>query len=120
MKLNKSEYCPIHRSRACCGRTVRRLPSGFESGIRRVMDKSNSRGYRELRSPSEMKRLLARKVVEQDGRCGICGRRFKDFRDIVPDHVQPKGMGGARRDDHPDNVQAAHRLCNLNKGSKRL
>jgi hypothetical protein len=29
-------------------------------------------------------------------------------------------MGAARRDDHPDNVQAAHRLCNLLKGSRRL
>jgi hypothetical protein len=29
-------------------------------------------------------------------------------------------MGAARRDDHPDNIQAAHRLCNLLKGSKRL
>ncbi len=29
-------------------------------------------------------------------------------------------MGGAWRDDHPDNIQAAHRLCNQEKESKRL
>jgi hypothetical protein len=40
--------------------------------------------------------------------------------DIVPDHIEPKGMGAAWRDDHPDNIQAAHPLCNLLKGSKRL
>jgi hypothetical protein len=30
----------------------------------------------------------------------------------VPDHIDPRGMGGARRDDHPDNIQAAHFWCN--------
>jgi len=92
----------------------------YRSGVRRVIDRNNPRGYRELRSPAEMKRLLARKVVEQDRKCGICDRPFTDFRDIVPDHIRPKGMGGAGRDDHPDNIQAAHRGCNLKKGSKRL
>jgi hypothetical protein len=38
----------------------------------------------------------------------------------VPEHKEPKGMGSAWRDDHPDNVQAAHRWCNLQKGSRRL
>jgi len=29
-------------------------------------------------------------------------------------------MGGAWRDDHPDNVQAAHWWCNEEKGSTRM
>jgi hypothetical protein len=28
-------------------------------------------------------------------------------------------MGGARRDDHPDNIQAVHWWCNSDKGSIR-
>ncbi len=66
-----------------------------------------------------MRRLLARKIVEQDMKCGICRELFTDCTDIVPDHRVPKGMGSAKRDDHPDNIQAAHRRCNLEKGSKR-
>ncbi|MGO9564569.1 MAG: hypothetical protein ACLPPV_18120 [Candidatus Korobacteraceae bacterium] len=34
--------------------------------------------------------------------------------------MEPKGMGGTWRDDHPDNIQAVHRRCNLQKGSRRL
>lgn len=113
MKLTKSEYCPIHRSRSCCGRKTRNMSPKYRSCVRRVIDQSNPRGYRELRSPAEMKRLLPRKVVESERTCGICGRPFTDFRDIVPDHIRPKGMGGARLDDRP-------RGCNLKKGSKRL
>jgi hypothetical protein len=37
----------------------------------------------------------------------------------VPDHIDPKGMGGARRDDHPENIQAVHFCCNGKKGSTR-
>jgi len=77
-------------------------------------------GTDERRSPAEMKRLLARKVVEQEMKCGICGEPFTDYREIVPDHIVPKGMGSASRDDHPDNIQAAHRRCNLKKGSRRV
>jgi hypothetical protein len=29
-------------------------------------------------------------------------------------------MGGAWRDDHPDNIQAAHWGCNSEKGSTRI
>jgi len=67
-----------------------------------------------------MRRILLRKIVEQDGFCGICHRLMTDMQDIVPDHKEPRGMGAARRDDHPENIQAAHSLCNLEKGSKRI
>jgi HNH endonuclease len=46
--------------------------------------------------------------------------RLQHYNEIVPDHIEPKGMGGAWRDDHPENVQAVHRRCNLQKGSRRL
>src|SRR5215469_17434731 len=39
---------------------------------------------------------------------------------IVPDHKHPKGMGGAWRDDHPDNIQATHWWCNGEKGRANL
>jgi hypothetical protein len=38
----------------------------------------------------------------------------------VPDHIEPKGMGGSWRDDHPENIQAVHWSCNSEKGSSRL
>jgi hypothetical protein len=44
---------------------------------------------------------------------------FTSYNDIVPDHIDPRGMGGARRDDHPDNIQAVHFWCNGEKGSIR-
>jgi hypothetical protein len=49
-----------------------------------------------------MRKLLNRKIVEQDRKCAICHDEFTDYNDIVPDHRNPKGMGGAWRDDHPD------------------
>lgn len=39
--------------------------------------------------------------------------------EIVPDHIEPRGMGAARRDGHSEH-QAVHLLCNLDKGSRRL
>jgi hypothetical protein len=36
----------------------------------------------------------------------------------VPDYKNPKGMGGAGRVDHPDNIQATHWWCNEEKGSR--
>src|SRR5262249_35283264 len=118
MKLHKKERCPIHKSLFCCGR---KNPKSSRSlaGVQRIEDTHHPRGYREIRSPTEMKKLLARKIVEQDMKCGICGEPFTDCSDIVPDHIRSKGMGSARRDDHADNIQAAHRRCNLEKGSCR-
>jgi hypothetical protein len=77
-------------------------------------------GYQELRSPAEMRKLLKRKVREQNGICAICHREFIDYNDIVPDHRDPKGMGALWRDDHPDNIQANHGWCNGEKGSTRM
>jgi hypothetical protein len=55
-----------------------------------------------------MRNLLNRKIVEQNMICAICLEEFTDYNDVVPDHKDPKGMGGAWRDDHPDNIQATH------------
>ena len=59
-----------------------------------------------------MRRLLNRKLVQQDSECALCRVKFTDYNDIVPDHINPRGMGGAWRDDHPDNIQAVHWWCN--------
>jgi len=39
---------------------------------------------RELRSPAEMRKLLNRKIVEQDGICVICHFEFKDCTTLYP------------------------------------
>ena len=119
MKLRTNEYCPIHRSLFCCGREQGKKPWQPRLGVQRVEDPHHPRGYRELRSPAEMRKLLNRKVAEQGGKCGICHEQFTDCSEVVPDHIEPRGMGGARRDDHPENIQAVHRRCNGQKGSKR-
>jgi len=67
-----------------------------------------------------MRKLMKRKIVEQQGICPICNEEFTDYGDVVPDHKNPKGMGGAWRDDHPSNIQATHHWCNREKGSTRM
>ena len=120
MKLRRNEYCPIHGSLFCCGREQARKERRFQLGVQRIEDPHHPREYRELRSPAEMRKLLNRKTVEQDGKCAICRAPFTEYNEIVPDHIEPKGMGGAWRDDHPENIQAVHRRCNLQKGSRRF
>ena len=110
---------PIHYSRSCCGRKQTHKAHRLRLGVQRIEDPHHPRGYRELRSPSEMRKLLNRKVREQDRKCAICHEGFSDYSDIVPDHKHPKDIGGPWRDDHPENVQAVHRLCNSEKGSRR-
>jgi hypothetical protein len=119
MKLRRKQRCPIHKSLSCCGREEGKKVRNF-AGVQRIEDPHHPRGYRELRSPVEMKRLLTSKITQQDMKCGICGEPFTDCGDVVSDHIRCKGMGSSRRDDHPDNIQAVHRLCNLEKGSKRV
>jgi hypothetical protein len=120
MTLRISEVCPIHKSISCCGREVIPKVKQIKIGVQRIEDPHHPRGYRELRSPAEIKKLLNRKIVEQNGICAICEEPFTDYSDVVPDHKEPKGMGGAWRDDHPDNIQATHWWCNDEKGSSRL
>ena len=66
-----------------------------------------------------MRKLINRKIVEQNRQCAICEVAFTNYSDIVPDHIDPRGMGGSRRDDHPENIQAVHFWCNGEKGSTR-
>src|ERR1700722_2915327 len=94
MKLRPHEYCPIHRSLSCCRREASHRARILQPGVRRVEDPHHLRGYRELRSPAEMCKLLKRKVREQNGICAICHEEFTDYSDIVPDHRDPKEMGG--------------------------
>lgn len=62
---------------------------------------------------------MNRKVLQQAGICAICHEDFSDYNDIVPDHKNPKGMGGAWRDDHQDNIQATHWWCNEEKWERK-
>ena len=120
MKLRRNEFCPIHRSISCCGRELVQKGSRVRRlGVQRIEDPHHPRGYRELRSKGEMRKLLNRKIVEQNRQCAICEVAFTNYGDIVPDHIDPRGMGGSRRDDHPENIQAAHFWCNGEKGSTR-
>jgi hypothetical protein len=80
MKLRRNQYCPIHHSLSCCGRDpvpkgrgVRRL------GVQRIEDSHHPRGYRELRSKAEMRKLLDRKIVEQNRQCAICQVAFTHY-----------------------------------------
>jgi hypothetical protein len=120
MRLRRAQICPIHHSRFCCGReTVPQERRTRQIGIRRIDDPHHPRGYRELRSNAEMRKLVDRKIARQHGKCPLCGENFTDFSDVVPDHISPRGLGGAWRDDHPDNVQAVRWWCNGEKGSSR-
>src|SRR5215813_13276639 len=73
---------PIYRSRTCCGREPIREEKIVQVGVRRIEDPHHARGYRELRSPAEMRKLLNRKIVEQDRICAICHFEFKDYTDV--------------------------------------
>ena len=120
MRLRRNQICPIHHSRTCCGREAIPKQRQFRQiGVRRIDDPHHPRGYRELRSNGEMRKLMNRKVALQHGMCALCREKFTDYSDVVPDHISPRGLGGAWRDDHPDNIQAVHSWCNGAKGSSR-
>lgn len=72
MKLRCNELCPIHRSISCCGRDMLARPKLIRLGIQHIDDPHHPQGYRDLRSPAEMRKLMKRKIVEQQGICPIC------------------------------------------------
>jgi hypothetical protein len=84
MRLRVNEVCPIHRSVSCCGRDRIAKPKLIRLGVQRIEDPHHPRGYRELRSPAEMRKLLNRKIREQAGICAICHEEFADYNDVVP------------------------------------
>lgn len=127
MKLKPNQICPLHRRKDCCGREARtriRSIGKWEQvrlGVRRIWDELLGK-FRWKLSPAERRKVVERKLRENGGICGICALPIVDCRDVVPDHIEPKGMGGARADDgeNGSNLQPAHSRCNLEKGSKRL
>jgi hypothetical protein len=72
MKLRREEYCPIHKSLSYCGRGQAQKEGRPWVAVQRIEDPHHPRGYREHRSPAEMKKLLACKIVEQGVKCAIC------------------------------------------------
>ena len=80
MRLHRNQLCPIHRSLSCCGReAIPKVKSPRQLGIRRVEDAQHPRGYRELRSNAEMRKLLDRKITTQNSKCALCGAEFTDY-----------------------------------------
>ncbi len=57
-------------------------------------DSQHPRGCREIRSNAEMRKLLDKKIVAQNGECAICSVRSTDYTDIVPDQINPRSRGG--------------------------
>jgi hypothetical protein len=93
MRLRRNQLCPIHRSVSCCGReAISKIRRAQQLGVRCIDDPQHPRGYREIRSNAEMRKLIDRKIAAQNGICGLCKERFTDYGDIVPDHISPRGM----------------------------
>ena len=93
MRLHPNEFCPIHRSTSCCGRELMPRSRLISLGVQRIEDPHHPRGYRELRSPVEMRKLLNRKIVQQGGICAICHEEFTDHNDVVPEPQGSKRNG---------------------------
>jgi len=84
MRLRANELCPIHRSVSCCGRETIPKPRQIRLGVKRVEDPRHPRGYRELRSPAEMRLCRIRH-----------NRMYADSR-IMPSGYCAWQLGGGR------------------------
>jgi 5-methylcytosine-specific restriction endonuclease McrA len=49
--------------------------------------------------------------------CAICGQPERADDRLEADHIIPKSKGGP---DHPSNLRAVHRSCNLARGNREL
>lgn len=127
--LRNGEMCPLHKSFWCCGRVrpaEKRKKGGSKpfplTGTRKIEDQFHPRGYREICSPSELRRRKHALMANPDLLvCFYChgDLRKAEYGEIALCHVEPKGMGGARHDDHIGNLVLGHHSCNLENGSKR-
>ena len=128
MRLGKHDRCPIHKRFNCCGResqvvTKKESPKRIQigPGVFKIPDVNHPRGYRIYRTPAAMRALLDQKIIKQNAICAICNTEMTDYRNVAPDHIEPKGIGSSRKDDHEDNIQAVHHYpCNIEKGSRRI
>lgn len=93
MKLRPNQCCPIHPSRFCCDREQVRKERRVSLGIQRIEDPHHQCGYRELRSPAEMRKLLDRTLSNRMASALICHEHFTDYNDVVQEHIELKGMG---------------------------
>lgn len=61
----------------------------------------------------------ARRTVirKAKGRCSICGQRLRSKEEVTLDHIQPVSMGGKNS---IDNLRAAHKECNMARGTLDL
>jgi len=92
MRLRRNQLCPIHRWFACCAReAIPKERRVRQLGVRRINDPQHPRGFREIRSNAEIRKLTDRKIVAQNGVCALWKGQFTDYNDIVPDHINPAG-----------------------------
>jgi hypothetical protein len=67
IRLRRNQYCPIHRSLWCCGTEQVPKARSLRLGVQRIDDPHHPRGYRELRSPAEMRKVLTAKLSSKIG-----------------------------------------------------
>ena len=123
-KLRVGQYCPLHRSFRCCGRKPEpklapaKKRSQFLRGVTIIEDPHHPRGFRERCSQAELNRRKDKMLQGGQTSCFYCQKDFELYSDIVVAHIESKGMGGARHDDHPSNLTLSHSWCNLENGSR--
>lgn len=128
MKLSRRQKCPIHQSYTCLCHGEPRAEVykskwiTVRPGVRKIRDEHSPTGWRWLLSKAERQKVILWNLNQNGCTCGICHEAITDLSDVVPDHIEPKGMGGARADDGENgcNLQPAHSRCNLLKASVRM
>jgi hypothetical protein len=90
-----------------------------DDGVYRYPD---GREVCDLNSKKGRDEYIRRKRVAWENQKRICPLCMKslNWSDSTVDHKEPRGMGGARRDDRQEKIQAVHAVCNCEKGSRRI
>lgn len=64
-----------------------------------------------------LKYIRNRLVSEHGMVCALCGKPIESESELTVDHIIPRAFGGATT---YDNLQLAHRKCNLEKGNRYI